>query len=201
MSSSISTSSSFSSTVYLSGLIPSFASPALLSCSSLALELSRDLSESPGVFCSSCVFLNCFLCFILRFWNQVFTCAKGLKPGKQLETSHAHTVAYCSVCRTLKIEGIFFVFSWLTCVSERLSAVASSTRSGVERYRCISKRFSRPESCESEKTVRAFRRRQCFPGSSGWCWNNDGICTPLREKTHCIWLKKKIIKSSKVFQM
>lgn len=74
----------------------------------------------------------------------------------------------------------FFKFSCFTCVSERLSAVASSTRSGVERYRCISKRFSSPESCESEKTVRAFLRRQCFPGNSGWCWNNDGICTPLR---------------------
>lgn len=53
-----------------------------------------------------------------------------------------------------------------TWVSERLRAVASSTRSGVERYRWISNLFSRPESCESENTVRALRRRQCFPGSS-----------------------------------
>lgn len=83
MSSSISTSSSFSSTVYLSGLIPSFASPALLSCSSPAPMFSRDLSESPGVFCSSWVFLNCFLCFIRRFWNQVFTCVNGFRKERR----------------------------------------------------------------------------------------------------------------------
>lgn len=65
-----------------------------------------------------------------------------------------------------------------TCVSDRLRAVASSTLSGVERYRWISNRFSRPDSCESEKTVRAFRRLQCFPGNSAWCWNKAGICMP-----------------------
>lgn len=65
-----------------------------------------------------------------------------------------------------------------TWVSDRLSAVASSTLSGVDRYRWISNLFSRPDSCESEKTVRAFLRRQCFPGSSAWCWNKAGICIP-----------------------
>lgn len=65
-----------------------------------------------------------------------------------------------------------------TCVSDRLSAVASSTLSGVDRYRWISNLFSRPDSCESEKTVRAFLRLQCFPGNSAWCWNKAGICIP-----------------------
>lgn len=50
----------------------------------------------------------------------------------------------------------------LTCVSLKPSAVASSTRSGVDKYRCASKRFSSPESCGSLKTVRALRRRQCL---------------------------------------
>lgn len=67
-----------------------------------------------------------------------------------------------------------------TCVSDRLSAVASSTLSGVDRYRWISNLFSRPESCESEKTVRAFLRLQCLPGNSAWCWNKAGICIPAR---------------------
>lgn len=67
-----------------------------------------------------------------------------------------------------------------TCVSDRLSAVASSTLSGVDRYRWISNLFSRPESCESEKTVRAFLRLQCLPGNSAWCWNKDGICIPAQ---------------------
>lgn len=71
-----------------------------------------------------------------------------------------------------------------TCVSDRLSAVASSTLSGVDRYRWISNLFSRPDSCESEKTVRAFLRLQCFPGNSAWCWNKAGICIPAGEKKH-----------------
>jgi hypothetical protein len=50
----------------------------------------------------------------------------------------------------------------LTWVSERLSAFANSTLSGVERYRWASNRFSRPVSWWSENTVLAFRRRQCF---------------------------------------
>lgn len=62
---------------------------------------------------------SCFLCFMRRFWNQVFTCV-SLSP----------------------------------------KAVASSTRSGVDRYRCPSNRFSRPDSCGSLNTVRAFLRRQ-----------------------------------------
>lgn len=62
----------------------------------------------------------CFLCFIRRFWNQVFT-----------------------------------------CVSLRPSAEASSTRSGVDRYRWASNRFSNPVSCGSLNTVRAFLLRQC----------------------------------------
>lgn len=69
-----------------------------------------------------------------------------------------------------------------TCVSERLSAVASSTLSGVDRYRWISKRFSSPDSWESENTVRAFLRRQCFPGNSAWCWNRAGICIPVEHQ-------------------
>jgi len=48
----------------------------------------------------------------------------------------------------------------LTCVSLSPNAVASSTLSGVDRYRCASKRFSRPDSCGSLNTVRALRRRQ-----------------------------------------
>lgn len=71
-----------------------------------------------------------------------------------------------------------------TCVSDRLSAVASSTLSGVDRYRWISNLFSRPDSCESEKTVRAFLRLQCFPGNSAWCWNKAGICIPAGDKKH-----------------
>ena len=43
--------------------------------------------------------------------------------------------------------------------------MASSTRSGVERYLCASNRRSSPQSCPSEKTVRAFLRRQCFEAS------------------------------------
>lgn len=57
---------------------------------------------------------------------------------------------------------------WPTCVSDRLSWFASSTLSGVDRYRWASNRFSSPFSCWSLKTVRAFRRRQCFPGLSCW---------------------------------
>lgn len=57
---------------------------------------------------------------------------------------------------------------WQTCVSDRLSWFASSTLSGVDRYRWASNRFSSPFSCWSLNTVRAFRRRQCFPGLSCW---------------------------------
>ncbi|KAK0136593.1 Jhy [Merluccius polli] len=46
-----------------------------------------------------------------------------------------------------------FRSSWAFLSCFLLSAVASSTRSGVDRYRWISKRFSRPDSCESENTV------------------------------------------------
>lgn len=90
---------------------------------------------------SSCSFRICFLCFILRFWNHVFT-----------------------------------------CVSLRLSAFASSTLSGVERYRWAENLFSspnknkkshsisskmllkchKPVSWGSLNTVRAFLLRQCF---------------------------------------
>lgn len=88
-------------------------SPLLFSERSLFPELVPPLS--------SCIFLNCFLCFILRFWNHVFT-----------------------------------------CVSLRLKADASSTRSGVERYLWAANLFSRPVSWGSLKTVRAFLLLQCF---------------------------------------
>ncbi|TNN80115.1 hypothetical protein EYF80_009626 [Liparis tanakae] len=42
-------------------------------------------------------------------------------------------------------------------------------------------------SCESEKTVRAFRRLQCFPGNSAWCWNRAGICMPTDEVKKYWW--------------
>lgn len=34
-----------------------------------------------------------------------------------------------------------------TCVSDKLSCDASSTRSGVDKYRCVSNRFSSPFNC------------------------------------------------------
>lgn len=77
----------------------------------------------------------------------------------------------------------------VTWVSDRLSAVASSTLSGVDRYLWISNLFSRPDSWESEKTVRAFLRRQCFPGNSAWCWNKAGICIPAGHRT-VAWKRK-----------
>lgn len=49
-----------------------------------------------------------------------------------------------------------------TCVSLRFKAVASSTRSGVLKYRCAANLFSNPVNCGSLNTVLAFRLRQCF---------------------------------------
>lgn len=115
------------------------------------------------------------------------------KLRKSLCAAHMRQCHFCHFCvidflKKKKVYYVVLVAAELpgtrarvcvcTCVSDRLSAVASSTLSGVDRYRWISNLFSRPDSCESEKTVRAFLRLQCFPGNSAWCWNKAGICIP-----------------------
>ena len=52
-----------------------------------------------------------------------------------------------------------------TCVSDKFSAEANSTLSGVDKYLWASNRLSSPHSWWSEKTVLAFRRRHCLPDS------------------------------------
>lgn len=102
-SSSISTSSSsssFSSSMYESASSPRFSSSALFSFSSLSLKLSADLSSSPGAFRSSCAFRSCFLCFIRRFWNHVFTWWNG----KLMKSSSRNSTLGCR----LKFEMCFF---------------------------------------------------------------------------------------------
>lgn len=165
MSSSMSTSSSLSSSTYESASSPSFSCSGLLS-SGLSLDRSSD---PPAGFRSSCAFRSCFLCFIRRFWNHVLTCDR--------QVSAPFSKGFHS--RTMEMKCLWCVCVCVyTCVSDRLRAVASSTLSGVDRYRWISNLFSSPDSWESENTVRAFRRRQCLPGNSAWCWNKAGICTP-----------------------
>lgn len=51
-----------------------------------------------------------------------------------------------------------------TCVSDKPKLFANSTRSGVLKYFCVSKRFSKPLNCWSLNTVRALRRRHNFIG-------------------------------------
>ena len=67
--------------------------------------------------------------------------------------------------------GFLYTVIWLKCrqltwVSDRFSADANSTRSGVDRYRCASNLRSNPHNCWSENTVRALRLRHCFVDSA-----------------------------------
>ena len=97
--------------------------------------------------------LTCFFHFIRRFWYL-----KGI-DGDRLPTS---------------IGSTYQVF---TCNWDKCNISASSIRSGVERYFCVSKRFSRPINWASErerKTIsnvrmaRRFYQRKLFVyGDSG----------------------------------
>ena len=121
----------------------------------------------------------------LAFRPPVTAGENSCNPGPVLLRSSVHqdhlklsaAIKYFSV-------GVFYQLLRLaqyslTCVSERLRAVARSTLSGVERYLCASNRRSRPHSCASENTVRAFRRRQCLLASLE---NSDENDRPEEEK-------------------
>lgn len=103
--------------------------------------------------------LTIFFHFILRFWYHVFTC-NWLRPRDSARS-------------ILERAGGTFSRASRHLPPPLGSAWPHSYLSGVERYFCFSKRFSRPISCSSVNTVRLRRPFLALaPGSPVPCVSN-----------------------------
>lgn len=107
--------------------------------------MSRGRKDSPDMPSRR---RNCFLCFMRRFWNQVFTWV-SLSPSADASSTRSGVDRYLLGYGQYipKINNIFYIFHTASFI------IMSS-------YLWASKRFSKPVSCGSLKTVLAFRRRQ-----------------------------------------